>query len=438
MGFLRLLGFSLIVLLVIAGLDYYQQDKKSEGTLSAQGYMDTVKLRFAQLKAEKDYEQLERDRKKRWRAGAEPYVPAAGSDWARRAIVDRDYTRDAREGVLQDNISEAARPLAKKVAVQKVEQLARKLDRTSWVYEKDGYTIWLQVRLKENASSHTLTGNIVKSMDTLGTSGRDYAPFGIIGGVAYFQFEDSRYSAITVDDRAFWSMVTASITDLGDEAPFEIYKGTIGLGQEVRLKLFSDAPKAEVAGFLAQLDYDGMNALLSRPVPGVQNGVTVPPEATADLATEMAGLRREFMKLRGELARLKLENIDGLALLANNMMAQYGLPDGTFDLTANRIESGEDLVQVGYRQGLSDLLSDELQKADAGNVFSRLMASFYGSGAAKEEEETGEGFFAGLTGFFQKDDKAEAPVVRINKGRAGVSSECATKGRTKTCTMTDG
>ncbi len=168
MGVVRIIGFALVVVLVLTGLDYFQQDKKSTGTLSASGYVDTIKERFALYDEQLDAEQLERERQQRWRAGSEPYAPKTGEDWVRRAIVDRDYTRDAREGVLQDGISEAARPLAKQVAVQKVQVLAEKLDRTSWVYENGTHTIWLQVSLKEDARSNTLTGNIVRSVDTLG------------------------------------------------------------------------------------------------------------------------------------------------------------------------------------------------------------------------------------------------------------------------------
>ncbi len=107
MGVVRIIGFALVVVLVLAGLDYYQQDKKSTGTLSASGYVDTIKERLAQYDKELDAEQLERERQQRWRAGSEPFAPKSGEDWVRRAIVDRDYTRDAREGVLQDGISEA-------------------------------------------------------------------------------------------------------------------------------------------------------------------------------------------------------------------------------------------------------------------------------------------------------------------------------------------
>ncbi len=442
MGALRFIGFLLIAALVVAGLDYYQQDKKHEGTLSFGAYVETINQRFNLYQAELAAEDVERERKKLWRGGAKPYLPATGKVWVRRAIVDADYTRDAREGVLQDNISEAARPLAKKVAVQKVQQLAAKLDRTSWVYENGEHTIWLQARLREDARSNTLAGNIAQTVEGLSVNPSDYAPFGVIGGVAYFQFVQNKYSGITVNDRSFWSMITAGITDLGTDPGFDIYKATIGLGQEIRLQVYSDAPSTELRAFLAQLDYDGLNALLSSPVPGVGNDVLSDPDGEGELAAQMAALRGEFVKLRSELARLRLDNIDGLSLVANTLAAQYGLPADTFDLTANRIKSPDDLVQVGYRKGLSDLLEGETQKAetDTGGVFGRLFASFQGEPASAETEPKSAkgGFLSGLLSAFGKSGSNEGTVVRVNKGGSGSSGDCLTKGAFKRCTLGGG
>ncbi len=442
MGVLRFIGFLLIAVIVVAGLDYFQQDKKTEGRLSFGGYVDTINQRFNLYQAELAAEEIERERQKRWKEGPRGHLPASADGWVRRAIADADYARDAREGVLQDNISEAARPLAKKLAVQEVEQLAIKLDRTSAVYEDGVHTVWLQMRFRANAKSNTLAGNIAMSMEGLGTGARDYTPFGIIGGVAYFQFAQNRFSVITVDDRSFWSMVTAGITDLEADPGFDIYKATIGLGEEIRLQIYSDAPAPKLRGFLEQLDYDELNALLSQPVPGVGNGSKSDPEREGDVAAEMAALRKEFVKLRNELARLRLENIDELSLMANTLASQYGLPNDAFDLTANRIESSEDLVQVGYRKGLADILDGEIQKAETGggNVFGKLFAKFSGDSASEEAEPeaTGGGFLSGLMSAFGKSDSDKETVVRVNKGGSGTSSDCLTKGAFKHCTLGGG
>ncbi len=442
MGALRFIGFLLIAVLVVAGLDYYQQDKKTEGRLSFNGYVETINQRFNLYQAELAAEEVERERQKRWQEGPKPHLPASGEGWVRRAIVDVDYTRDAREGVLQDNISEAARPLAKKLAVQEVEQLAAKLDRTSAVYENGVHTIWLQMRFRRNARSNTLAGNISMSLEGLGTGARDYTPFGIIGGVAYFQFVQNRHSVITVDDRSFWSMVTAGITDLEAEPGFEIYKATIGLGEEIRLQIYSNAPAPKLRGFLEQLDYDDLNALLSKPVPSVGNGMKSDPDREGELAAEMAALRKEFVKLRSELARLRLENIDELSLMANTLAAQYGLPNDAFDLTANKIDSSEDLVQVGYRKGLADILDGEVQKADAdsGGVFGKLFAKFGGDSAPEEAapKSEGGGFLAGLMSAFGKSGSDKETVVRVNKGGSGSSGDCLTKGAFKHCSLGGG
>ncbi|WP_109312415.1 hypothetical protein [Ruegeria sp. AU67] len=440
MGALRFLGFALIVAMVMAGLDYYQQDKKTEGKLTASGYVEVIKQRFARFSEQKNAEELERERQKRWRAGGKSYLPETNNEWVRRAIVNRDFTLDAREGVLQDNISEAARPLAKKVAVQKTEQLASKMDRSSWVYENGEHTIWLQMLLKKDAKSNTLAGNIAQSIDAIDFGRSDYVPFGVIGGVAYFQFVQNDYNVLTVRDRAFWSIITASITDLRTSANFEIYKATLGLGQEIQLKAYSDAPAEEVHSFFSNLDYDRFNALLSRPVPGIGNASQVNPETEVELAVKMAEVRSEFMKLRGELAQLRLENVDGMALIANTMAAQYGLAGDTFDLTANKIESADDLVQVAYRKELSDLLEGQIEEANSGgNVFGRLFASFQGGEVTpKSEDANSAGFLGGVRSYFQSTSSAEAHDVRINKGSAGVVSKCATKDAFKKCSLTGG
>lgn len=442
MGALRFIGFLLIAVVVVVGLDYYQQDKKVEGRLSFNGYVDTINQRFNLYQAELAAEEVERERQKRWREGAKPYLPDSGEGWVRRSIVDADFTRDAREGVLQDGISEAARPIAKRVAVQETEQLARKLDNSSWVYESGEHTVWLQAKLRKDAKSNTLTGNIVRSVEGLGAGSSGYTPFGIIGGAAYFRFENSRYKPVTVKDRKFWSMITASLTDLEVEPRFEIYKATIGLGEEIRLQVYSDAPAPMLRAFLDRLDYDGLNALLQKQVPGVGNDTVFDAERESELATNMAALRGEFVKLRSELVRLKLENIDGLSLVANTLAAQYGLPADTFDLTANRIESADDLVQVGYRKGLTDLLEDEMQQADRDDegFFGNLFAKFKDQETSEEVASVNEneGFLSGLLSAFGSSDSEAETAVRVNRGGSGTGIDCATTGTFKRCKLGGG
>lgn len=448
MDALRLIGFALIVGLVVAGLDYYQQDKKHEGTLSANGYVETLKTRFALYHEELDAEAAERDRQKRWRAGGKPYMPVPDSELSRRAIMDSDFTLDAREGGGLKSVSEAARPLASKVAVQKAEIQAKKLDKAGWVYEKAGHTYWIEIKLRQEASADSLAGNIARSIDSMDFGASNYAPFGVIGGVAYFQFVEAEYSPIHLDVRKVWSMITAKVTDLTQPVGFQIYTGTLGLGEEIRVEMYTDAPEQDVRIFLSQLDYDGMNALLSRPVPGVGNEAVTDPDGGIERALQMAEVRAEFTRLRSEIAQLRIENINGLALLANTMAAQHGLPSDAFDLTANNIQSPDDLIQIGYRKGLAGL---EIENADAdgsgGSVFGRLFGKLTGGSEEKEvEPKSSSGLFGGLKSFFKGSETAdasgkrvnEASEIRVNKGGAGSSGKCAFKDARKTCSLSGG
>ena len=61
MDLLRLLGLGLVAVLVLLGIDYYQQDKEHEGSLSFDGYIATVEKRFNLFQREEVTEEDERD-----------------------------------------------------------------------------------------------------------------------------------------------------------------------------------------------------------------------------------------------------------------------------------------------------------------------------------------------------------------------------------------
>ncbi len=445
MDALRFVGFALIAIMVVIGLDYYQQDKKHDGRLSFTGYMGTVSERFDQVKAERHAEDVESERQERWRAGAKPYFPAAPEGWTRRAIVDGDFTIEARKGQKQAEASEAARPLAIQVAVQDATVRAKKLDRRSWVYEKDDQTIWLHVTLADAANTNTLAGNIAQSIAAMDSSGKDYEAFGVIGGVAYFKAMQSSYYDVSERARGDWAMIKPAQAETGQTVSFETYSGTLGFGQEIRVLVLSDAPDGEVHAFLQKLDYDGLNALLSQPVPVAGNDTTVDAALQEELAAQMAELRSEFVKLRAELAQMRIQNLDGLSLIANTMAARYGLPNDALDLTANKIATPTDLINVGYRKGLSDLFEAQVKEASAdakpnGSGFlAGVMAKFKGAEPSASKPDTG-GLMGSFKSFFQKTDTASAaPVgsekreVRVHKG--GLIKACAQFGSGKRCSV---
>ncbi|MCL6286133.1 hypothetical protein M3P21_21740 [Ruegeria sp. 2012CJ41-6] len=436
-----LAGFIVVGVIAVAGVDYHTQSKKADSALSVQQYADTFQERFLSARVERKLAQAERAREKRWKAGAKPYLPASSAEWVRRAIAERDFTVDARTGPEQAKLSEAARPLAIKAAVQEATVQAKKLDRNSWVYEKDGHTIWLHASLSKGANTNTLAGNLAQSIAAMDFGGKDPVPLGVIGGVAYFQAVQEEYYDVPKVARSNWALIKPAPAETDVQVSFDTYTGKIGIGEEIRLLVRSDAPRDEVRIFLGQVDYDGLNALLSRPVPMVGNATQVEPANEIRLAEQMAGLRSEFVKLRGELAQMRIDNLDGLALAANTLAGQYGLPNDRFDLTANRIATPNDLIQFGYREGLSDLMGPKTEKASAddGDLFGRLFAKLKSNASTKAQPEQGsDGFIGGSKPLSGHTESAEAPTVRVNKGGAGAGSGCSTKGAFKRCSLSGG
>ncbi len=447
MDFLRFLGFAIVALAVVVGLDYYQQDKKHEETLTLEGYFDTVASRFNLYQEERLAEEVEQDRQKRWRQGAKPYLPPSSEEWVRRAITDHDYTVDARLGAEQAKASAAARPLAIEVAVQEAKVRADKLDRIGWLYENGEKTIWLQARLVSSPNQNTIVGNIEASLAGMNFKGTDYAALGVIGGVAYFEEVAGDFYDVSKGTRTNWALMKKKIAETGKQVSFKTYVGTLGLGQEIRLKVMSDAPRDEVYAFLQQVDYDGLNALLSLPVPGVSNDRVIDKAVEPELAVDMAKLRTEFVKLRGELAQMRINNLDNLSLVANTLAGSYGLPGDTFDLTANKISSPQELMQLGYRKGLNDLMYDQPDLASTNQeqgMFGRLFAKVTG-GSAEQADPTqqpvptqassGGGLLSGLTSIFNgSGSRSQSAEVKVRKGSLDTKS-CSMWGANKRCAV---
>ena len=156
MDALRFIGFVLIVVLAVGGLDYYQQDKKSEGTLGVNGYVENIKGRFALYEQERDAEQAESERQKLWKAGAKPYLPEPPSGWTRHELTDTGTQAVSivlatfQPAPLISSISDPAE-LAKLSRSGK-EGMIRKLNETGTVYTKDQETIWFDISLKPKSS----------------------------------------------------------------------------------------------------------------------------------------------------------------------------------------------------------------------------------------------------------------------------------------------
>ncbi|TMV09979.1 hypothetical protein FGK63_02595 [Ruegeria sediminis] len=435
MGILRGLGFLVICALVFLGLDYYQQDRKSEDRLSLRGYADAIADRFDLYQAGKAAEQAERDRQKRWRAGGKAYLPEPADAWARRSVLDGDIAASVAEDT---GSGLAPGALVTKMAEQNAAIQAEKLDKRGWVYERDGKTAWLEIDLVSGSNANSLAGAVEQTIAALDFGDIEEIPLGVIGGVA---FVERLHFDTPKAHRQEWALVTSTPAQKG-EVGFHTYSGIIGFDEEVRITLRTDAEQADVRDLLARLDYDTLNGLLRIPVPTVGNGVAVQPEQEQDLAARMNKLHAEFIRLRAEVAQTRLNNIDGASLIANTFAQSRGLPEGIFDLTGGRVETMEDMIQTGYRQALSDMMDADMRKTESG--IGNLLGGFFAKSDATPADSSAAAAGAGAAGlfgtvksFFSNSDKVagagKQDAIRVNKGISADGKGCSVQGILKRC-----
>ncbi len=281
-------GFVFTLAIVGLGLDYHQQTLKSElklGELSASAYIDTITGRFGDVQEAKAAKVAERERKSRLRDGARPYLPEAPEGWTRREWAAGDnsaITTPKRE--MEDFEKEAfeSSTVLKNMAAASEKRAEEAKNAQTWVYERGDETVSVQVRYAELPKGNTISANamtmIAGNMSALSlTEG-----WGVIQGVAY----------------------GANSSMLADEPKkYRTLNAVIGFGSEVRLNVRTNTSDAATREILAQIDYDGLNALLPRPLAHVGSGAReIPLALQAQMASKMLDLRDDLIQQRTEAA----------------------------------------------------------------------------------------------------------------------------------------
>ncbi|MBO9447229.1 hypothetical protein [Ruegeria sp. R14_0] len=412
MDALRFIGFVLIVGLVIAGLDYYQQDKKTDETLSLSGYFDTVSARFAQGQEERKLKQAAQERQNQWDAGSKSYLPEPPAGWERYALTETENATVSK--VLS---SFGPTPLVSSISgpvelalLNKAgkEGLLRKLDDTGAVYAKDDELVWLDITLKPQAARNTLAGLALGAQDAFLNGTQVEKGYAVIDGVAFIE-------------------TAGNLVD-GDETPgFRAFTGRIGFDQEVVIRLHADASDATIREVLELVDYASLNQLLPHPALVVGAGIEVPLDRQPDIADEMHSLYETMQAAQLKLGQEKLKNLDTVSVLANTLASSGFHSEGVLDITDGEVFENQELSQLAYIRTQNLLLTSALREKES----DALSAGGIG------------GFLKGLMGkAFQTAGSAEAPApqakapsaVKVSKGGLGASS-CASLGSSKRCTV---
>ncbi len=411
MGALRFIGFLLIAAIVIAGLDYYQQDKKHEGTLSFNGYVDTINGRFGVFKAEQAAKQAERDRKQRWDAGAKSYLPSPPEGWLRHDLTDAD-SKPVQTVLAEFEISPLISSISSQAELLRLQNegrdgLIRKLAGTGFVYEKEGEIVWFDISLKPKKARNTLVGLA-------------------LGRQADFMNAMELPQGLAVIDGVAFAEVTVSVNGKSRDNDVRKIKGRIGFDEEVVLRLHTNAGDETIYQFLRAVDLAGLNNLLQFPSAATGQGIVIPSEEQPQMADKMLNLYGKMQVMQEKVTQKKLENMDIGAVMLNTLTATDFNAEGLADISGGEVFENQDNLQMAYGKALELILLSDQRQANA------------------EPSQSGGGFFKGLLqklpgfgglsgGSEVAAAKTDASKVRVRKGNE--ESSCAMNGSTKRCSF---
>jgi Holliday junction resolvasome RuvABC DNA-binding subunit len=399
------IGFAFVLLIVGTGADYYQQSLKQEvglGELTASGYIDTIKDRIEGVKRDRANDRVLSALKERQKSGARIYLPQAPEGWQRRAWDEGDNSPISNP---PHEISKATQelvdttPLLKAMAAADENARKNRLNAETWVYQRGNELVSVRAWFSPERKGNSLTTsamNIVEG-NLSGMSKTD--GWGVIQGVAFGK--------------------TGSF-DPDNQPRFLRLSATMGFGAEVKLIVRSNAPEEAVREILNKIDYDGLNALLPRPLPYVGKDA---PEIDLALQKEMAGkmidIRTDLIKRRGRAAE--------------NALTSGNASEMAMTMALREIGFGDD----GAQKEAHAKAVEELQASE--------QAVLAAADADTSEQNGSGGFWGIVTGFLsgggqkaQTSDPAQkdhpAPVRRLQTGGNSIAS-CSSGSTGKRCVI---
>lgn len=415
-------GFAIILAVVGLGVDYHQQTLKSDlkvGELTAGAYFGTITSRFSDVQAAKQAKIDEKERKSRVRDGARPYLPEAPEGWTRRELVAGDNSRimppkreisDAEREVLEANA------LLRNMAAKSEANVLETKNAETWVYERGDDIVSVRAQFIEMPTDNTISSTaltmIAGNMEAMAIR----QGWGVINGVAY----------------GFY-------TSFDGKKPktYRSLDAVIGFGSEVRLSVRTTADDMATREILDQIDYDGLNALLPRPLAHVgSNAPEVPLDAQADVA-------RQIMEIRADLIRQRTAAAEDWLMSASNPedAMTLALRQAGFGVTGSM--GAEDAALADTLKALEDKsmaspLEDGTEdKADSGRLYNMVAGLFRSKNrdaAALPADLLPEG--NGSLAFDAPEAAPAQPKEGVKRFGAGSSfANCTMDGAVKRCSL---
>jgi len=433
-------AFAVVCALVLAGSDYHWQMQsagKSLGELGVTGYLKTIPDRYNAWQDALAFRKSEYDRERRWRAGGKVFLPEAPDGWNRVSFLDHATAEaEMAETRLRDTDEELDTQQMIDHALDGQNRIAEAKRKTSsgWVYTRGDETVSVKVFLKKAAKSNTLQGMMVTTISTNMAGVSLKVPLRVIGGVAFYAVSDF--------DTKMKTLTSDAPEELSRPGFRRTIAGRIGLNEEVVLTVSTNTTHAATWEILNQVDFDGLNALLQRPLHTVGNHVVISENRQEETAKALFDTYNNYAGLLRDASEARMRNIDMGAFMLNEVAASYGITgigskDGVVDLTSGTISDLEPLIQSGYREDMKKILSGSMpQVAEEPFEIAAVEPEPQPSDADATRDDVG--FWGRLTSKFSAGDSGGGSVdsasVTVSKGSGG-RGNCAMQGSFKKCTV---
>lgn len=362
------IGFGIILAVVGVGVDYHQQTKNSGlmmGEMTASAYMQTVTGRFADVQDAKEAKLAEKERKSRVRAGARVYLPEAPEGWTRRELIAGDnssFTAPKREKSEDEKELLEASTLLRNMAEKSEKKAFEDRNAQTWVYERGDEAVSIRARYTELPKGNTISSNamtmVIGNLDGISMQ----EGWDVVQGVAY----------------GFYPSYAS-----GPAKPYRVFNAVVGFGDEIKIDVRTTASDEATREILNLIDYNGLNAMLPRPLAHVGDGASELPDVDgAELASRMIKIRSDLINARTEAAEDWLRSAtspeDAMTLALRqagfNIEGSMGDADAELDriqsdlenqsLQTAEIEANLDTPETGQETQVASLDAPQSQIAD--------------------------------------------------------------------------
>ncbi len=292
------MGFGVVALAAVGAIDYTNQSHaagQAPGTFPASAYFATYGGRIADMRGARADAAADKAREALRSAGARVYLPEAPKGWSRRAwaegdnspiqIVERELSAAAQAG------NDAA-PMLKSFADKAERKAEALLNDETWVYQGADGLVAVRAAYHPAIGEGSIAGSAGDMLAASGAMSQMKDPgWGVVHGVAFGTVPASAA-------RPGAPFVSRAGT------PFRTFQATIGFDDAVHLKVYSNASDTATRAVLSAIDYDGINGLLTAPLPYVgSQAQPVAPELQQQLATLMIRIREDLLTQRSAAAQ---------------------------------------------------------------------------------------------------------------------------------------